>query len=241
MIENLIVRLCIPSESQIDVRLPSGDQIFMTGREKIGRYLLIYEKFELEELTYCRQVVAPGSWAIDVGANIGIFTLTLSRLVTVSGGVIAIEPSPSNYERLTTHINANSRTNICALQLAAGRGNAIATLNVDVDPAFGAAVGAGVVDFRPGRTVSVKVRAIDDIWTELGCPKVGFIKVDVEGGEAEVILGAARIIQCCRPIVLVEATTEIQLHELRKMFAKFSYVGRNPTGFQAWNFIFSPA
>jgi FkbM family methyltransferase len=241
LIENFVVSTCIPDESKIDVRLPCGAKILMGAHEKIGRYLLIYKKFELEELLFCRQFVAPGSWAIDVGANIGIYTLTLSRLVAGSGGVIAIEPSPSNFHRLTTHIEGNSCTNVCALQVAAGRENGTATLNVDVDPAFGAAVSGGAADVRPGRTVSVNVRAIDNIWTELGCPKIGFIKIDVEGGEADVVLGAERVIQSCRPIVLIEATTENQLIELRRMFAKFNYVGRNPPGFQPWNFVFSAA
>jgi FkbM family methyltransferase len=238
-LENLIVRACVPPELPIDIRLPCGDLISMTSSEKIGRYLLIYRKFELAELRYCARMLVPGTVAIDVGANVGIFSLTLSRGVTDSGGVIAIEPSPANFARLTSHININCRANIRALQVAAGKESGNARINVDVDPAFGAAVGSDVPDVRSGRMVSVEVRTLDDIWDEECRPKVGLIKIDVEGGEVDVILGANRLISTCRPVLLVEATTDIQLNEIRKLLAKYKYVGRNPSGFQPWNYVFS--
>jgi FkbM family methyltransferase len=240
LIENLVIRACIPASSQFNIRLPSGDQILMTGREKIGTYLLIYETFELAELRYCSTNVAPGSTAIDVGANVGIFSLTLSHIVADAGGVIAIEPSPANFARLISHIKINSRTNIRALQIAAGRENGIARLNVDVDPAFGAAIPEASAYSRGGPEICVDVRTLDDIWNEQNRPRIGFIKIDVEGAEAEVILGAEHLITTCQPILLVEAATEFQLRALRKTMAKFNYVGSNPAGFQPWNYVFCP-
>ena len=212
----------------------------MTAQEKIGSYLLIYQKFETTELNYCEQLCKPGSWAVDVGANVGIFTLTLSHLATDAGGVIAVEPSPNNYLRLQTHVKTNDRSNVRAFQLAAGHAGGFAHIDLDVDPAFGSAVAGDAADAGTGHKISVEIRRLDDIWDEVGRPTVSFVKIDVEGGEADVVLGARELISTCKPYVLIEATSQVQLTDLRAKFAELGYSGATPQGFQPWNFIFSP-
>jgi FkbM family methyltransferase len=74
---------------------------------------------EIGEQEFCRSVLERGMVAIDVGANIGQFTLLFGRLVGDAGRVIAFEPSSVTFERLKYHVNINQLTNIELERLAA--------------------------------------------------------------------------------------------------------------------------
>ena len=70
------------------------------------------ESIRAEVTTFLKAHVGPGQTAIDLGANIGYFTLLLAQLVGQDGQVVAFEPDPENFQLLERNVRANGYTNV---------------------------------------------------------------------------------------------------------------------------------
>ena len=97
------------------VRLKNGITIEL--RPGLGDSYGFYEVLVRDNYTNWGQTISKGDTVIDVGANIGCFSILASRLVGPTGRVIAIEPEPSTHERLLKNIELNQATNIKPLRL----------------------------------------------------------------------------------------------------------------------------
>ena len=138
---------------------------------------------------FLEQRIRPGMRVIEIGANIGLYTLLLSRLVGKSGTVTAIEPEPCNFELLKTNCAIISATNVVLHHAAAGASHGTMTL-------FRSLVQSGdgrMIVHEPSKfrqSVDVDVRTMDEL---IAGQRVDFIKVDVQGWEGEVFKGMKEI------------------------------------------------
>ena len=162
----------------------------------IGRSLDFYGEYSELEVKVFEQVLRPGMWALDVGANIGAFTLPMAKFVGAEGRVFAFEPQPEIFEILRCNCGVNGVNNAILLNAAAGNRSGeidLPNVNYAVDGNFGGVgLGEGL------RKASVAT--IDG----LNLPRCDFMKVDVEGMELEALEGAEETIQRFRPIIYVE-------------------------------------
>jgi FkbM family methyltransferase len=205
-------------------------------REAIGSSVLLYGDFEGAEIRHLLGYVEPGSVAIDVGANIGIFTIPLAKTV-VDGFVLAFEPHPGNVERLTSNIERNKLSNVEVIQAAAGDCEGTIQLQLASDPAFHSVVSS---ETKKGEqdVLSVRQRQIDLVWNELDRPVVSAIKIDVEGAEIPVLRGCQNVLATCGPALLIEAASEERLEQVTTWLTSRGYAASQPTGFAPWNFLF---
>jgi FkbM family methyltransferase len=88
-------------------------------RDIIQRKIAYFGVWEPNLTAYCKRVLRPGDVLVDVGANIGYFTLLGSSLVGTSGKVVAIEASPRIFALLSSNIARNAATNVRAVNKAA--------------------------------------------------------------------------------------------------------------------------
>ena len=88
--------------------------------DMIGRRIFLFGVWEPEMTAYVEATLRPGGVFIDVGANIGYYSMLASRLVGPSGSVVAIEPSPTNFSELKRNIALNHALNIRAIDMAVG-------------------------------------------------------------------------------------------------------------------------
>jgi FkbM family methyltransferase len=219
------------------VELPCGATIKITTQEVIGQNLAISGGFESAELDVCRQLAAPGSTTFDVGANVGLFTLTMSTAVGMSGRVIALEPVKYNLDRLSDHIRDNRADNVELVAAAAGESPGFAEIDSDFDPAY-----AAVSSWQSPEAATpsaVRVLTLDDLWIAADCPDVSLVKIDVEGHEVDVIKGALRMLERSRPHLLIEAPTAALLNRVSEVLTRFGYRASQPEGFESWNYLFS--
>lgn len=138
------------------------------------------------------RVLSPqvGDTVIDVGANIGLFTVKASSKVGSGGFIIAIEPEPKNLSCL--RLNTDGLDNIKVLEKVALSKEG--TVDLFISGEMG---GHSLIKTTHTTLQKIKVQGdtLDNIASGLGLTKVDFIKIDVEGSELEVLKGAEDILR----------------------------------------------
>ena len=119
-VEAALVRAVLPLAAETFVtRLPSGGELELRYRERIGLSTLLNGPFEAAEVAALCRLATPGSTAIDVGANVGVFTVPLALSVGDRGRVLSFEPAPQTAARLRANVERNGLGNVdvhvCAL------------------------------------------------------------------------------------------------------------------------------
>ena len=132
-----------------------------------------------------------GDWFLDIGANLGWFTIIGSRLVGDAGRVLAVEPDPFNLRLLRTNVRLNACRNVDIFAVAVGDGNRKASLHRSPDNQADHQL--AIESDRPDR-VQVRVTSIDYLFRDR-LPRVDFIKIDTQGSEAA-ILPMTRQVRC---------------------------------------------
>ena len=170
---------------------PAGRAVFATAYEL---YKVMIEAGPIQQL---KPFVAPSTFVIDIGANVGFFTRRFARWVSGNGRVIALEPEPKNFEQLVAGID---RKRLSALvdpiraAVAEAEGTAFLKLN-PYNPA----------DHRLAESgLSVPTVTVDRLMEERGWPSVSLIKIDVQGSEFRVLQGARRTIARNHPALFIE-------------------------------------
>lgn len=153
-----------------------------------------------------KKYVAKGDVVLDVGANIGSFTLVFSRLVGRSGRVIAFEPIPDTAAQLRENLKLNDVANVTVIQRAVSDSDGSVTLRI---PNNGKNISMASMHWHEtdSQAVSVEVQslALDHV-DELKEVKPAFVKIDVEGAEGNVIQGMTELIRRSRPVIFVECS-----------------------------------
>jgi FkbM family methyltransferase len=178
----------------------------------VGRQLLnsnIYDPLQMALLERLAAAAPPGAVALDIGANIGITTLTLARAVGPAGLVHAFEPQRALFHMLAGNLALNGIDNAHCHCLALGQAPGAARMpRLD----YRAPASFGSIELNrdlqsdaeqqaaAGQFESVPQTSID----ALGLGRVDLIKIDVEGMEAEVLAGAMATIAAHRPLMYVE-------------------------------------
>ena len=164
--------------------------------------------WESNSVKLIRDLVKPGMYILDVGANFGYFTLLLARLVSPSGRVIAIEPTREYMSRLEWHLRKNHIENVTVERIG------LSDENKDVEIAIGecSATLHWCADNSPRLREKVKLMRLDD-WLDShsagGHPdRLDFLKVDVDGHEPQFLVGAERTLRRHRPYILIEFCQE---------------------------------
>lgn len=153
------------------------------------------------------KVVRPGDTVIDIGANLGYYTLLAADLVGESGRVVAIEPNPEVFRRLSASIAVNgfsARTSALNVALAAGGERGKRPFFVPAgEPKNGRFVGASEDPALLASHGSISEVALGQINPD-DFQKVDLIKIDVEGAELMVLEHLRPLIERFRPKIVCE-------------------------------------
>lgn len=217
---------------------PRGGRLNLRYRETLGIACLLHGGFETEEIEIMCGLIRGGSTAIDVGANVGAFTIPFAYAVGPTGTVLAFEPLPDNVKRLRANVELNRLSNVRIEAQAVGDREGVAELRMSADPAYGSITDIDV-QRGVGTSVSVPVTRLDEFWASLQRPEVSVLKIDVEGGEADVLLGASGLLVSQHPAILVEANAPDQLEAVSALLGKIGYRASQPRGFRSWNYLFT--
>jgi len=179
------------------VFFPKGSLVFEVACEQ-G----MYEEANVRLLV---ALARPGTYYLDVGANIGLTSIPLLSLVPECK-VVSFEPAPTTaafLERSAAASSFASRWTVVTEAVGSEKGE------IDFHVAAGGMDSfSGFYDTqRSGAgssVVTVRVTTLDDVWADLGEPPVSIVKIDVEGAELDVLRGARRCLSAEKPFVLLE-------------------------------------
>lgn len=170
----------------------------------IGRSIRDLGEFSEGEVDVFRQMLRPGSWVVEAGANIGTHTIPLGKIVGPQGRVICFEPQRVVFQTLCANVALNSLINVVTHW--SGLGHEPGTLFVppidySANQNFG---GINFESFQAGEKVPIVT--LDS----LELPRLDLLKADVEGMELKVLQGAAATIEKFHPLLYLECDRQDQ-------------------------------
>ncbi|MFJ5225323.1 FkbM family methyltransferase [Streptomyces sp. NPDC088400] len=182
------------------VQTRSGARFAVDTQDVIQRYLYIFGIWEPHITRWLRNRLRPGDTFVDIGANIGYYSVLASGLVGGEGRVVAIEASPTFHERVAQHVRLNGCRNVRAVNAAVSDSRKKLTFVLASSANMGA---NSIVPYDGPAESSFEIEAVP--LTELLDPDeiagARVIKIDVEGAEGSVVRGMVPLFDKLRPDV----------------------------------------
>ena len=173
----------------------------------IGAPIAVHKVYEANVTTELRKILAPGMVCVDIGANIGFFTMLCAARVGETGKVIAFEPNPENVELIHRSLDANGFRHVTVHQVAVADREDDFHLDWHVNTthsntAVQTAPSPTAMRTASGEAVKVRSVVIDRVLANES--RVDVVKVDVDGWEARVLRGMATLVERHRPVLFTE-------------------------------------
>ena len=178
------------------------DELYYIFDSAVGKEIYYFNQFEPEMKKIFSRYIKTGDTVVDVGANIGYHTKEFSRLVGEKGKVIAVEPFLTNFNVLK--MNCDDLSNVITENFALGNRDGKLELREYEDTAYVSEFKISRVKFT-GNTKEVPVKKIDTVFLN---NEIDFLKIDVEGGELEVLKGSVKTLRKHHPVVVCEISVD---------------------------------
>jgi FkbM family methyltransferase len=166
----------------------------------------------------------PSEVIIDVGANIGVHTVWLSRKVGPSGLIIAVEPEQTNFLILTLNKWLNRLNNVLTIRVALASSITKGELVIPRPSLMGQASTHALSYSSKSYVVSVNFETLDNIIFAQEISTVSAIKIDVEGAETSILQGAEKTIKKFGPRLIIEAHGDENLRSIRLLLKSMKMI-----------------
>ena len=194
----LWIRAAVRGPVIVEARARFGRTFRCKLPDLIQMYIALFDTWEPDLTQFIQERLRPGDVFIDVGANIGYYTLLASAKVGAAGAVVAIDALPSNFAELQHNLDINEGSaNVRAIN--GGVSDARGTIDVYAGPAHN----VGLATTAPGnrrnlrREASVPAAPLADFLRDDEIRRARVVKIDVEGGEPAVVSGMTRFLSEC--------------------------------------------
>ncbi len=220
--------------------LVGGSIIRLDLAEKTQRNIFLAYRYEAGLTNFVISVLKPGDVFVDVGANVGYYTLMAAAKVGEKGRVIACEPEERNFQLLRTNVDANHYTHIQLLQTAVGEESGTATLHINPLNRGGNSIlpfdryktgthtyDRVFIERKYGRDTleqKVSVRTLDDVLDAEHVLPIRVLKIDVEGFEASVFRGMKKVLEKKSiDYILCEISSDSARHTILEIIKNAGY------------------
>ena len=185
-----LIRPPTPTQPIVTRRLRGFPLRFQFQPDNAHGRLLFYRGLAEERLILrLRQLLRPGMTFIDVGANIGLFSVVAAHCVGPTGRVFAFEPQQGLAERFWENVNLNRLGNVIHQPVALGSTPGTSDLFQPTGHDGHATLRMRPEERTVGPVAVVTVRTLSDVLRKYGVVSVDGMKIDVEGGELDVLEG----------------------------------------------------
>jgi FkbM family methyltransferase len=190
-------------------RLPYGGW-FMAHGDAMGARVVGYHfanhPYEEDQWQFVASWLHSGMVFFDVGANQGFYAILASRAVGAAGRVYAFEPAPTEHRKLARNLRLNRCSNVVAEVSAVGAGAGTTEFHLALGHQGSWSSLRRPADDLTTRTALIQVNlvSLDAYAAAHGIERLDMLKIDVEGGELDVLKGAEACLRDLRPVVLCE-------------------------------------
>ena len=172
-------------------------------------------RYETQKTAAIEPLIRENDVVFDVGAHIGYYTVLFSSKVGPTGKVFAFEPRQINLFLLKKHLRTNRCHNVEILETCLG--DEIGQVN------FNTNIGTGTGHVSPRGNVSVPMTTMDELVFNGTLPKPDLTKIDVEGSEMRVFQGAVKVIETCRPRIVIATHSDTLDAQCRAFLTGYGY------------------
>jgi len=171
-----MARLIMAFGRPLDIRFRDCNYRIDARNNLIETGILTRPIYNGEEIDFLAGAVEDNGVAVDIGCNIGLYTLPLAKSAGPSGQVIAIDANPTMLRHLTFNAKASALNNVVALNLAVGGRDSRANLQIRLD-------NVAIVSVEESDTGTVRMRPLLRILEDAGVTHLDSLKIDIEGHE----------------------------------------------------------
>jgi FkbM family methyltransferase len=177
-----------------------GHEMFLDPTDSIVSPMLLRDGyFEPYETTLIESEVKPGDVVLDIGANIGYYTLIFARLVGEKGRVYAFEPDPTNYRLLKKNVRANGYQNVIFVNKAVAETSGPLSLYLCPDNKGD----HRIFESEDNRSaIPIEATTLDEHFAEYQ-GKIDFIKMDIQGSEGRAVRGMQGLLRKYRDVKII--------------------------------------
>jgi FkbM family methyltransferase len=219
-----------PPEWDFTVSTVFGSKVTANTRDTICKYIYYFGVWEPNLTHWIRHRLSPGDVFIDVGANIGYFTLLASRLVGDSGKVIAVEALPAIFASLENNLKINGARNVRVVNCAAWDAEEMITIYTQPEnlPGQTTVMPAWASKWHLENESQIPAAPLSAILKPEEFRSARLIKIDVEGAEWHALCGMRRLMSTCRDDleVMIEVDAKMLEAEGRTSQDVLNFFGR---------------
>jgi FkbM family methyltransferase len=204
------------AEPIVESKMRAGHRLRLDCRVPYHCWALFSGKYDDEKRSALLSFLRPGGAALDVGANIGFYSIPMALWVrSVGGRLVAVEPLPANAEWLRHNLAINNCADVVdvfEIGLSDECGEAELEVSTD-DFRRGCIVGNALIAspeydlhttwVRGSRTI-IRLNTLDRIWPTM--QRLDIVKVDIEGHESKFLEGGRNTLASFRPVILMEVS-----------------------------------
>ncbi len=176
-----------------------GDVMWLKPGDYVDDYILCDGVWEPHVFHELEEELGGQGWFFDVGAHIGSCTLAASKILGDRGRVVAFEPTSTTFSWLAENVKLNGLGNVTLVNMAVGPTPGV----VKLDGGEHQNSGRSRISTVAGQPCAMTT--LDAFWASVGKPLVQLVKIDVEGFELDVLLGARELL-ATGPSLLLELT-----------------------------------
>lgn len=200
-----------------------NSKLYVNPQDFIGRSLYVRGEYEPETAQIIRDLLSEGDTAIDVGAHIGHHSLSMRQSVGDSGIVFPIEPHPENAKNIRRTINRNGWQNVELVETALGKDRATRKLLENPGNTGGSTLQTRPLSEYPqikseGSEFEVESRPLSNFLVEYSIDSVDLLKIDIEGGEFDVLTDIEEHLEKISTILIETHTHKLDTYEISEIY-----------------------
>lgn len=233
----------------INLKLTKTDSIKITTKGEIAGVLYAHQHFikanrgfEYKTIQKMKELVKSDFIILDIGANIGMYSIFLSKLVGENGKVYAFEPDSQTASVLAENLSLNNCKNVEVFQIA------LSDINGRVSLEKSSEVGGDAFNFIKKEdnksSNSIESNRLDDFIVKNNIGKIDFVKIDIEGAELLCLKGAESMLSSAnKPIIVFECYEPFlqrfdhRISDIIVYLSKFNYEIIN---YDEWQWLLVP-
>lgn len=184
---SFLIKVSAPDDRRRIVSTSGGLRVYIDPFTHLGQLILADGRFEPETEAVFRQYIKSGDTFLDIGTNEGYFSALVSTIVGPTGMIISVEPQSRLCDIIEINLRLNDARNFRIYNNAIG-GEEGEQGAINLWPSFNTGASSILRRYRFSRaTQAFSFASVDRIMRECGRPRIDFVKVDVEGFEAQVV------------------------------------------------------